>query len=724
MNKKHTSSNEKIEMLKDQLAQLNERYEHERSKTKEYERTLNEMEWLLQTSKQNRLIQLMEPKRLKQHIQNAGAYLLGRRNLKRLYSRTYKRKQAQNDLLPYVRLLYEEGFTERALKDLHEWFQTTTNQYVKRAIASELARYYANVGTEFAARRALMFINDAKANERDETVRRQLTVIEAECLVRIGEMGQAKQVVQKELKRNSHPDLYLALANTEEHLTDKIKWLNQVYHMYKRRPIQLDLGNMTQMEPYYNILHYTKEAAEKHDGPKVSVILPAYNSEDSIHIAIESLLKQSWNNMELIIVDDCSTDRTREVIERYIKQDERIKYLRNEKNSGPYVARNLALKEATGEFVTVNDADDWSHEEKLTVQAMHLIENPNVIANTSEQARLTGDFMFHRRGTRGIYIFSNMSSLMFRRKEVLERIGYWDRVRFAADGEFKRRLIKEFGKDRVVDLKTGPLSLPQQSATSLTGSSAFGYNGFFMGARKEYVESFTDYHKRANSLYYPYEPEKRLFPVPEPMLPERIKAKKEIDIVIVANFYDLSDDRANIILKQIKENKEKKLTTGLVQLYDYNTKVRRRSFNEKIRRIINGTNVQMLVYGEKINAQIVLIHTVESLAEKQTYIPFIDNRITILVIDELPKMTYNVKEERTYNVRQAIRQAMEYFSHELRIYPLNQSIREALETQYRRDIGNIRLAMENWVPDQGDFELQYLMRLNDWFVDEHDYTLK
>src|SRR5699024_12155822 len=96
-----------------------------------------------------------------------------------------------------------------------------------------------------------------------------------------------------------------------------------------------------------------------------------------------------------------------------------------------------------------------------------------------------------------------MSSLMFRREEVLEEIGYWDNVRFAADGEYKRRMTLAFGKDAVIDLETGPLSLPRQTETSLTGSSAFGYNGYFTGARREYVASFTQDRKstRLNSSH-------------------------------------------------------------------------------------------------------------------------------------------------------------------------------------------------------------------------------
>ncbi len=121
----------------------------------------------------------------------------------------------------------------------------------------------------------------------------------------------------------------------------------------------------------------------------------------------------------------------------------------------------------------------------------------------------------------GRYIFPNMSSLMFRRKLVLKKLGYWDSVRFAADGEFKRRLVKQFGRGAFVDLNSGPLSLPRQSPASLTGSSAFGYNGFFKGVRKEYVESLEFHHSRAKELYYPFPEQQRPFPVPEPMWPDR-----------------------------------------------------------------------------------------------------------------------------------------------------------------------------------------------------------
>lgn len=126
----------------------------------------------------------------------------------------------------------------------------------------------------------------------------------------------------------------------------------------------------------------------------------------------------------------------------------------------------------------------------------------------------------------------------------MEKIGFWDSVRFAADGEFKRRLLKSFGTRAYVDLASGPLSLPRQAVTSLTGSSAFGYNGFFMGVRKEYVESLENHHQRAEDVRYAYPMTERPYPVPEPMWPakeEKTEGVRKFDVVIATDFRALNE---------------------------------------------------------------------------------------------------------------------------------------------------------------------------------------
>lgn len=105
----------------------------------------------------------------------------------------------------------------------------------------------------------------------------------------------------------------------------------------------------------------------------VSIISPSYNCEKFISKTIESVLAQTYKNWELIIVDDCSTDNTDKVVARYT--DKRIKYLKNEHNSGAAVSRNKALREARGRWIAFLDSDDIWLPEKLERQICFMKTN-------------------------------------------------------------------------------------------------------------------------------------------------------------------------------------------------------------------------------------------------------------------------------------------------------------------------------------------------------------
>lgn len=101
--------------------------------------------------------------------------------------------------------------------------------------------------------------------------------------------------------------------------------------------------------------------------PKVCVIMPCYNGEKFIGEAIESVLNQTYNNWELIIVDDGSTDNSKEVIKRYFN-DNRIKYIAHKENRGIPAARNTGIKASKGEYIAFLDQDDIWLPEKLKEQ--------------------------------------------------------------------------------------------------------------------------------------------------------------------------------------------------------------------------------------------------------------------------------------------------------------------------------------------------------------------
>lgn len=129
----------------------------------------------------------------------------------------------------------------------------------------------------------------------------------------------------------------------------------------------------------------------------VSIIMPSYNTGAFIKKAIQSVLNQSYKNWELIIVDDCSTDNTEEVVLPFLN-DQRIRYIKNEKNSGAAVSRNRALREAKGKWIAFLDSDDLWLPEKLEKQVLFMKKNGYYFSYTNyeeinEDGKKTGVYV-------------------------------------------------------------------------------------------------------------------------------------------------------------------------------------------------------------------------------------------------------------------------------------------------------------------------------------------
>ena len=98
---------------------------------------------------------------------------------------------------------------------------------------------------------------------------------------------------------------------------------------------------------------------------KISIIMPVYNAQEYIHDAIDSIIKQTYKNWELIIIDDCSKDSTLEICKDYAKRDDRIKVYKNDINLGISRNKNKAMTYATGEYITFCDDDDTMEADAL-----------------------------------------------------------------------------------------------------------------------------------------------------------------------------------------------------------------------------------------------------------------------------------------------------------------------------------------------------------------------
>lgn len=138
------------------------------------------------------------------------------------------------------------------------------------------------------------------------------------------------------------------------------------------------------------------EKSEIDQENKVSIIMPSYNTAQFIKRSIESVIAQTHQNWELIIVDDCSSDNTDEVVSEI--RDERIIYLKNDKNYGAAYSRNKALREASGKWVAFLDSDDLWMPDKLEKQIRFMENNQYHFSYTNyveinEDDQLTGMFV-------------------------------------------------------------------------------------------------------------------------------------------------------------------------------------------------------------------------------------------------------------------------------------------------------------------------------------------
>ena len=239
------------------------------------------------------------------------------------------------------------------------------------------------------------------------------------------------------------------------------------------------------------------------DGPLITVIIPVWNGADTIETSVSSILNQTWQNLELIIVDDFSDDNTWNVLQRLSKKDKRIILIKNNVNVGPYVSKNRALLQAKGEWITGQDADDWSHPLRLERQ-INFIHNSNYpFGAISYMVRLkpNGELdSINRISTFSPDGVKRKASIttFFSRKFINEKLGFWDMVRFGGDSEmiFRAELASGLKISELPEI----VMLCLSDEGNLTNDPINGIsNGELMGVRQLYRDNYRTFHNNQNA---------------------------------------------------------------------------------------------------------------------------------------------------------------------------------------------------------------------------------
>jgi glycosyltransferase involved in cell wall biosynthesis len=285
----------------------------------------------------------------------------------------------------------------------------------------------------------------------------------------------------------------------------------------------LKLGRASKFERLYSSAKCTPNAHLS--GPLISVLMPIYNASVTLRKAAMSILEQTWPNLELILIDDCSRDNSLQIAHELQQQDSRVKVIALNTNGGPYIAKNVALSVAKGQYLTVHDADDWAFPTRIEDQLQPFLK-PKV----SEIAVSMGRTLrcdINGRFTRfqpldWISVDGALRlcfpSPLFDRAYFDQKLGAWDSVRIGADSEVFQR-IRRFDSNALQILDT-PVMLQLDLHNSLTRhEETHNDDRGEAPARMSYRKAWAEWHasqKYMPKLHFPQI--QRAFPLNDTLL--------------------------------------------------------------------------------------------------------------------------------------------------------------------------------------------------------------
>ena len=258
--------------------------------------------------------------------------------------------------------------------------------------------------------------------------------------------------------------------------------------------------------------------SHQNDHPSVTIVMTTFNSEQTVEASLLSVIAQTCTNLKIVVVDDCSTDKTVEIVKCLQEIDSRIQLIINAQNMGTYRSKNTAISQSSCDFVTLHDSDDWMHPQRIEKQLDIMSEDAAVGMSNWVRMSESGVTLLRKGGT---FTHRNPASTFFR-SEVFKRVGYFDSVRVGADSEMLSRVQITLGVNAVV-VAPAVLGVGLHHDRSLTqaGVTAFDEHRY-SPVRSQYAEAWTGWHLKAlhkkADYYVPFPLVQREFNVPTEIL--------------------------------------------------------------------------------------------------------------------------------------------------------------------------------------------------------------
>lgn len=548
------------------------------------------------------------------------------------------------------------GFSKLGVEKLQEiGMRPYISNQIRARACYELARFFAD-NEQYSV--ASNLLSDARALSKEFLRGTRPRVLEYEMLLETGDLEIAFRRVKEYIEyRPNDPDFKIAYANYFNKVDKSKEKINVISHLF----MDNGMAPISIVDDEMQFLSLTTPDDLPHiaDGPKVSVLMSSYNSADYLRLAVGSMQKQTWRNLEIIITDDCSSDNSLEILNTIAAEDPRVIILTNTETTGTYGNRNRMLNVCTGEFVTVHDSDDWSHPQMIEHQINDLLENPEIRLNTTLMCRVSLDLQFHLRPSRSSleYCHMNYPGFMMRKGDITQ-LGGWDPIMANADAEFERRVKQVYGKDafKIINQNV-PYSFFLVHDQSLTQQKLMNLRSLSFGTRNEYHRQ-SEYWmegRRAEAietgeLAKPFAVNgrtSRLDPFPSPnslMIPALKQKVLEYDVLLISDLFLLGGTRScNLNYIRILHSMGKK-----VALFNWPRADLRfsRDINPAYRELVGQGMVEIVTWEDTVYAKNVIIHHPPIANFELDKYPNIETEKVSVLVNQLPFQT--VSRERTF----------------------------------------------------------------------------
>lgn len=300
------------------------------------------------------------------------------------------------------------------------------------------------------------------------------------------------------------------------------------------------------------------------DGALVTVVVSAYRPGPPLLTAVRSLLAQTWRRLEILVVDDASGREAEPWLRAVEALDARVRVIRKAVNGGTYRARNTALRQARGAYLTTLDSDDWLHPQALETLVRTLEADPALMAVRGLGARVGEDLSLVRLGYRHRAVAA--PTLLVRLDPVLSRVGFFDPARKSADTEYARRIQAAFGERAVATVDECLLLLRSGDTLSASEFTRMWRHG----SRHAYKTLYTPWHDEIRAGASAYLDPDADRPIPEPRRWTRprdpeLPPPRHLDLVLGGDWRRYGGPQRSM-LEEVRAAREAGLRVGILHL--------------------------------------------------------------------------------------------------------------------------------------------------------------